>query len=372
MGRVTADSFLRAAGLLAWAIAGVSFALQGRTPGLTVFAAWLIFAAAFWITTADPAVAKPARLAALLAQSICALVLAPHAGASEGIFLAVVAGQLPFVVGPLRAAAWCLAQTLALPVVLVLAGEWSWVAAAGLAGSFAAFQAFCIAAATLVDREARSRAELSMVNGELLATRSMLAAASRAEERLRIARDLHDSAGHHLAALSLQLEAAVQAGAGPAQPKVEQARAIARLLLAEIRSSVSELREDAPVEFLAGLRRLSASIDVPLIELSLPDSLGIDDPSTATALLHCVQEIITNAVRHSGARKLVIALGRSAGRLRLSARDDGRGTGLLVPGNGLRGLRERVERLGGVLEIESRVGAGFAIEIVLPEAERAA
>jgi signal transduction histidine kinase len=101
--------------------------------------------------------------------------------------------------------------------------------------------------------------------------------------------------------------------------------------------------------------------------VSAPESLRLRDPLT---LLRCAQEIATNAARHAAAENLWIELQQREGVLELRARDDGKGAADVQPGNGLRGMRERLERAGGALTIETRPGHGFALCATLP-AERA-
>ncbi|MGH8212818.1 MAG: ATP-binding protein, partial [Rhodanobacteraceae bacterium] len=84
-------------------------------------------------------------------------------------------------------------------------------------------------------------------------------------------------------------------------------------------------------------------------------------------LLRCTQEIVTNAVRHAGARHLWLRFERTpAGMLALKAHDDGRGAAELKPGNGLIGMRERLAEVGGELSIHTARDRGFSLEASLP------
>jgi signal transduction histidine kinase len=83
-------------------------------------------------------------------------------------------------------------------------------------------------------------------------------------------------------------------------------------------------------------------------------------------ILRCVQEVVTNAARHSGAENLWITVKRSGDTFEVRARDDGRGRGAAGDGFGLRGMRERIESAGGALTIESGTGRGFALTAFLP------
>jgi signal transduction histidine kinase len=83
-------------------------------------------------------------------------------------------------------------------------------------------------------------------------------------------------------------------------------------------------------------------------------------------VLRCAQEIITNTVRHAGATQLSIKLSEDAGGIRLEARDNGRGAKAAAPGNGLRGMRERLSACGGRVDIITAPGEGFALDVRLP------
>lgn len=104
------------------------------------------------------------------------------------------------------------------------------------------------------------------------------------------------------------------------------------------------------------------------IHLDIAQPLTLDDPERAHVLLRCTQEIITNAVRHAGARNLWIQVRRDADTVLIDARDDGHGADAVAPGNGLRGMRERLNQYGGQLEIQTRRGDGFGLRIAVPGA----
>jgi signal transduction histidine kinase len=123
-----------------------------------------------------------------------------------------------------------------------------------------------------------------------------------------------------------------------------------------------------PLDLRAALERLAAGAQGLRVLLRLPPDLAVSDPVRAEAIVRCVQEVITNTMRHARARELVIELRNEHGGLVVTAQDDGRG-GRFTPGNGLEGMRERFETLGGSLAISSAEGAGFIIKGVLPLAE---
>jgi signal transduction histidine kinase len=120
------------------------------------------------------------------------------------------------------------------------------------------------------------------------------------------------------------------------------------------------------VDLARALRTLVEGVPEPRIHLDLPSERLMTEPQLAQVLLRCTQEIITNSVRHARARNLWIRLTESRGGLALSARDDGRGVSEVQAGNGLIGMSERLNHLGGKLEIESGRGAGFTLHAWVP------
>ncbi|MGH8115039.1 MAG: sensor histidine kinase, partial [Rhodanobacteraceae bacterium] len=205
-------------------------------------------------------------------------------------------------------------------------------------------------------------------NSELRATRALLAESSRISERMRIARELHDLVGHHLTALSLNLEVAGHLVVNEAASEhVVRARSTAKQLLADVREVVSELRDDEGIELTTALRDLTDGVPGLEVHLELPQRFAVSDSRCAQVLLRCTQEIVTNAVRHARARNLWLRFEEGpGGMLLLKAHDDGCGALELKPGNGLTGMRERLAEVGGQLAIYTQRNQGFALEASLP------
>jgi signal transduction histidine kinase len=109
-----------------------------------------------------------------------------------------------------------------------------------------------------------------------------------------------------------------------------------------------------------------ADVPAPQIHLATADDLAIDDPKRAHAVLRCVQEIVTNVIRHAAAEHLWIELTRTDGGISIQAKDDGRGAKELRFGHGLTGMRERLEQVGGTLKIETQPAGGFRLEAWMP------
>jgi signal transduction histidine kinase len=202
----------------------------------------------------------------------------------------------------------------------------------------------------------------------------------RNEERLRLARDLHDALGHSVAMISLQ--SAVAAEALPArvpeaQRAVAEIRDISVATMAELRSTVRRLRSlDSAVELPAGLGELPAlaeqargnGLDVRIVEVG--DQRDVPAVLGRTAY-RIVQEALTNAIRHANATRVTVTLDRGPDALTVTVRDDGQGAAEVAEGNGVRGMRERATELGGELHVTSPGrGAGAVVTAVLPWPQR--
>jgi signal transduction histidine kinase len=283
----------------------------------------------------------------------------------------VVASLLPWVTSPRVGIGW-LAMLSTLIGLVALRNPDIGPAIAVLLGAIFMGLGFFAYIASMASRElSQASAELVRVNSELRATQRLLTENTRIAERVRIARELHDLVGHHLTALTLNLEVATHLIEGRALEHVEQARSIARLLLADVREVVSEMRSNDGVDLAQAVRMLTEGVPRPRIHLDIPDDFRVTDPQRAQVLLRCAQEAITNAVRHSGAQNLWLSLRSEHGELDLAVRDDGAGAEHDSMGNGLRGMRERLRQLGGDLDLETTAGQGFALRAHLP-LERAA
>jgi len=240
--------------------------------------------------------------------------------------------------------------------------------AVGFAGPVAIAElVLAFVTALVTKQQVEAREEQRRLNSELRATRTLLAESSRLGERMRISRELHDLIGHHLTALSLNLEVASHLVQGQAQDHVRQAQSVAKLLLGDVREVVSQLRDEDSIDLTQALQSLTEGVPGLAIHLELPPRFSVDDPKRAQVLLRCAQEIITNTVRHAGARNLWLRFERNGDRqMAIHARDDGHGASQLKQGNGLSGMRERLAQYGGRLDIVTAKDQGFALDAWLP------
>jgi signal transduction histidine kinase len=288
-------------------------------------------------------------------------------GAGLGLLpiLLVVAVSITPYLGP----AW-VGFTLAVVNLVVIAVPFApWNGRPGLVSELAITLGFylLIQVAVLLSslallREQRARRELAEAHVELQAQGELLAESARAGERLRISRDLHDLIGHQLTVLTLELEAAKHRDPGSAAAAhIERAGLVARELLSDVRTTVGELRGARP-ELRGSLERVVRDLTRPSVILDVDDGLALDEERTVL-LIRAVQEIVTNTIRHADARELRIEVRSDPDGIVLRAGDDGRGARDLQPGNGLRGLRERFESLGGDVTFDGSQGFGVTAKV---------
>lgn len=333
---------MRVAGLGTWLVAIAPTALAAeRSPRTACFA---VAAIAFLVAFSVACRTDRHALGLRVAQSIAAIAMVWFGrNFLTGAIFVVVAAQLPGVVASGVAAGWIVAQAAA----IWLRFDQSASALAN-AAAFAGFQAFGLAAASVIASERRVRAAA--------------AEHARTLERLRVARDLHDTLGHHLTALGMQLDVATRLADGRAKEHVERAHAISRLLLADVREAVHDLREPRSLD--DALRALAAE---PLaIHLELADALAALTGERADAIARCAQEAITNTVRHANARNLWLAVTVDRGGIRIRVRDDGQAREPIAWGHGLTGMRERFATLGGTLAVHRAATGGLELEATLP------
>ena len=224
--------------------------------------------------------------------------------------------------------------------------------------------AFSYVMSLLGSRQQDAKEELRKLNSELRATQVLLADSSRINERLRISRELHDLIGHHLTALSLNLEVATHMTEGKSQEHVKKAQGIARLLLSDVRDVVSSFRNKGNLNFSQAIKELIEGIPRLKIHLEISEEYTIEEPKLAQTMLRCTQELITNCIKHAQAKNLWLSFTKETDKIIINIKDDGIGhLSSIQEGNGLVGIRERVEHLNGELFVTS-MKKGFGIEII--------
>ena len=222
-------------------------------------------------------------------------------------------------------------------------------------------------------------ASLETSHRQLQASTHQVAELAATEERNRLARDIHDSLGHHLSAINIQLEkASAYKVRDPkrAAEAVDHAKRTVKEALKDVRESVSSLREGEAFSLAESLRSLVERMNHSNLKIDLKQvGTEVGYPKLALMTLYrAVQEGLTNIHRYAQAEEVAIQLHLGKNEATLSVADTGRGFD--VPAweadfegrqtYGLQGLRERLNLVGGHLELTSRIGQGTKLEVVIP------
>jgi signal transduction histidine kinase len=210
------------------------------------------------------------------------------------------------------------------------------------------------------------------------------------EERLRIARDVHDVVGHSLAVITMQAGVALhlldkERTAHPRPDQVasslEAIKRTSREALAELRTTLEVFQADSeePRSPLPGLARLddlvdglrSAGREVRLVREQSDDDLRELPAAVDQAAFRIIQESLTNVVRHALAAHATVRVIRQAGMLTVEVSDDGPAVSVPPDGNGIRGMRERARAVGGTVQVTVREPSGLVVraDLPLPEGE---
>jgi signal transduction histidine kinase len=235
-------------------------------------------------------------------------------------------------------------------------GETLWIAAV-------------LAAATAYRNTLRWRTEVARRLEQDEHERELDARRRRAEERVEIARDLHDVVSHTLAVVGVHLNVALdsfEADPSEAKESLRLAQEVRGRAMTDLRSLVGVLR-GGPVAHLSELSGLTDQVRAAGLEVSL-NEFGdpVDVPAPiATAVFRVVQESLTNTVRHSGASRVAVTLRYAPSSVLVDVQDNGGGAGPTVDGHGISGMRERVAALGGALTAGPGKG-GFTVRATIP------
>lgn len=328
----------------------------------------VLYAALLLVPTLHPAL-QTRRALLWLAALESLLALGANAMMNSNNMLAalllIVAAQVGALLPLWWAVVWLLAQSVALSTIMLI--NWDAADAWAFGTGYTFYQFFSLLVARVAVREIRGRQKLALVVDELRATRALLGDAARQAERLVISRELHDVLGHHLTALCMNLEVARHHAQGQAaQPAIERSSELARALLDDVRTTVHRIRDHASVDFQEEVRTLVAPCMLDVRVSFTPTDLQVLCPVQAQALLRTVQEILTNSQRHARARTVTLEFKEVGSQVQLLAFDDGHSPEKLRLGCGLSGMRERLESLGGNLELGRHAGGGLTLRATLP------
>jgi signal transduction histidine kinase len=266
-----------------------------------------------------------------------------------------------------------LGWTLALVALMVLEGEliaahldWSLRARIGIGFDFLPSSAFVIVFTHLMLRERQARQRLRFYAAQM----EQLAVTN---ERNRIAREIHDTVGHYLTVVHVQIEAAraILGGAGAgADECLARAEDLVRDGLTELRRSVTMLRAGSVAERPFGVA-LSSLVEESrqgglATTLTIEGTARMLAPAIEFTLYRAAQEALTNVTRHAKASAARLTLRYDESEVCLRVEDDGVGATATDGGFGLTGVRERAQLVGGAVSVRTAAGAGFTLEVRVP------
>jgi two-component system sensor histidine kinase DesK len=272
-------------------------------------------------------------------------------------FFIFAAASMPFI---LETELDAVKALLALEIVVVLTWRvlhlngWFLLFAGGLS---------LLLGASNIHFAARNRAHKKLVRAQ-----EEIEHLAKVAERERIARDLHDVLGHTLSVIILKSELAsklIGRDAERAQKEIGEVEQISRQALSEVRDAIRGYRSQG---LAAELAQAKSTLETAGLCVHCDAASVLRLPAVQESVLSlAVREAVTNVVRHAQARHCSLHLQQQNGSCRLEIEDDGRG-GFHLEGNGLRGMRERVEMLGGTIVRETKNGTRLTITLPLNDA----
>lgn len=228
----------------------------------------------------------------------------------------------------------------------------------------------------LFDQARWAASQYAQVNASMLNRIDQGIEIARLRERERIAREVHDTVGYALTASLVQLRAArrlMGRDPGSADSRMAHIEEMINDSLQDVRREVSNLRDESAVRCVGASRwrRLCEVFSVSTgirVSVAVPDDLEVVSELISETVYRIIQESLTNAYRHGGADHVDVSAAwkRADAMLLLRVSDNGRGSTVLQPGNGLSGMRERVEALSGTVAWQTMVGRGFDVGVEIP------
>ena len=355
------------AGVLTWAL--VFIITLSLLPPTTEMQLWLgvislfiLYGAAFTALTFDYFRCPPhspagkSLMALQLATAFCLLVLLPQPRFEYLAILTIIwAAVLPFAVSARSA----IALTIATVVLWFSIASYQhhhaqWISAL----LYGAFHLFAVLVQSTAKSEQTAKEELAAKHQQLQATQQLLQAASRQSERTRIARNLHDLVGHHLTALTIQLQVAGHITDGEAKAQIGKCHQLAKLLLSDVREAVSTMRQYADLSLLESVQKMVDVLPQHVeMKLAIASDIVLRDLSQAQHVLCIIQEATSNSLKHSGATAVYISACVTQQQLYITIHDNGVIDAGWRAGNGITGMQERAAECGGQLSYKRIDGA---------------
>ncbi len=359
------------AGVITWsAVVYIEFQRLAGTPyatlGIAGYVSFLILFAAVVYHLGERRYYARHRIFLHLQLTIALMLLLIHPSDLAPILLVVWASQLADYFSRQRAILLVLFSNLLFYSILFF--HWQFYNHIVVALTYMGFQIFALGTAFARVSEKQAREELEQVNQQLLATRIILAQSSKQDERLRIARDLHDILGHQLTAINLQLEILQHKVDQQLQSSVAETKQLAKQLLENIRAVVRDQRTPLTVDIRQAVKTLATRL--PALTVEIHGDLQLESAQMAEQLLLCIQEGISNAVRHGNTQYLHLNLQQDQRCIHIDIDDQGKGCSLPIkPGNGLTGMQERLAQFNGRAElIPQTTGCRLSITLELTNA----
>lgn len=305
--------------------------------------------------------------ACAMAVAFLGFAVTPFNPGAQG-YLVYACAYLAFTAPPARALTWMVG------ILALYAVEWVWL------GYPVIYVGTAIAIGIVVGLMNISGMQKALADAALSLSHDEVRRLAALAERERIGRDLHDLLGHTLSLVALKTDLAAKLlarGDDPAmrdaaRREIAEVSRVARDALAQVRAAVTGIRAAGIAAELVSARLLLECDGVAFVSEIEPHALDTPDalpPTIETALALALREAVTNIQRHARARRATVGFQLRDGEARMTIVDDGRG-GAITPGNGLEGMRERIEAVGGRLRVESHPGAGTRLEIVVPRSAR--
>jgi signal transduction histidine kinase len=254
----------------------------------------------------------------------------------------------------------------------VAAWKMGWDHVAAPLGKFLAGEIFVLAFTQVVIRERQARKDLGTANRKLITMATQAEELATVKERNRLARELHDSLGHYLTIIHVELQAAasqIDGSPGRAKELIAKAARLTHEGLEDVRRSVAALRasplDQGPLQSAIGALVEELRVSGTSASLTIHGTPRALSPPVEWTLYRMAQEALTNVRKHSNAKRADVKLEYGAAKVCLSVSDDGDSTSKTSPmGFGLVGVQERARLVDGELEI--RRGDGFTLTLTVP------
>jgi signal transduction histidine kinase len=288
------------------------------------------------------------------------------------LILLPLAGQTALILPIYLTVIFCLSIYIILVMPFLLRGRW--IDAIALAVIYGTGIVFVAVFTRVAASERDARNALAEANQLLRDHASQVEELATSKERNRLAREIHDSVGHYLTVVNVQIGAArtvLDQNRSRALEHLSKAQSLTQEGLAEVRHSVAALRA-SPTESRPLPEALTALVDQWRAaglnaNFRVSGTMRTLTPQTNLTLYRAGQEALTNVAKHANATTVNVRLNYGDDRIRLTIEDNGVGASESEGGFGLLGIRERVQLLNGSVRVTTGAGKGFILEVEVPE-----